>query len=93
VKLRGTDGWTLDVPDNYPLQIMDLRAKVKDFDQGIKTILFGQGGTHIYVFQVGFQAYFEGTAKNIDHPLHKVSTSLFFPYRLDFICSKISRYC
>ncbi|GJE90150.1 hypothetical protein PsYK624_062750 [Phanerochaete sordida] len=72
VKLRGGDGWTMDVPDEYPLQIAQLRRQLSDFDQGIKTILFGQGGTHVYIFERGFVAHFEGTAEDSEHPLNKI---------------------
>ena len=76
VKLRGREGWTLDVPDEYPLQINELRRQIRDFDLGIKTILFGHAGTHVYVFERGFVAHLEGTADDKDHPLYKVARSL-----------------
>lgn len=62
----------MDVPEEYPLQIKKLRASVCDFDIGLKTILFGQGGTHVYVFQRGYVAHLEGTANDEEHPLYKI---------------------
>lgn len=72
-RLLPSKEWTADLPDDFPHQINELRASVKNFDIGIKTILFGHGGTHIYVFERGFSAYFAGSAQNTEHSLHKVS--------------------
>lgn len=73
VKMRNSTAWELDVPDGYPLQINDLRRQFKDFDAGIKAIIFGQGGTHVYVFEAGFVAHFAGPEAHwTNHPLPKV---------------------
>lgn len=74
LKLRGSKQWTLDLPDGYPHQIEELRKSVRDFDLGLKVILFGHAGTHIYIFERGFVAHFEGSARHTDHPLHQVRT-------------------
>ena len=68
--------WTGDLPDDFPHQIDKLRASVKNFDIGLKTILFGQGTSHIYVFERGFSAHLDGAAEDVEHPLHKASTPL-----------------
>lgn len=73
VKLRPSKGWTADLPDEYPHKIEELRKQLKNFDIGLKTILFGYANTHIYVFERGFSAELNGPAEDADHPLHKVS--------------------
>ena len=63
----------LDVRDDYPLQLSELTSAVPNFDQTLRTIIFGHGGTHIYVFETGFFAHLEGKAMEKDHPLNRVS--------------------
>lgn len=76
VKLSPNKEWTADLPDDYHHQIMELRAQFRDFDIGLKTILFGHAGTHVYVFERGYVAHFEGTAEDSKHPLNKASAHI-----------------
>lgn len=74
IKIRQSSAWELDVPDEFPLQINELRARFKDFDLGLKAIVFGHEGTHIYAFDNLFVAHLRGNAKESGHPLRKVSS-------------------
>ena len=82
VKLLPSKEWTADLPDDYPHQIVQLRSELQGFDQGLKTILFGEGGTHIYVFERGFSAWFVGSADNPNHPLYKASHAFCNAWRV-----------
>lgn len=75
VKLRDVPQWTLNVEDNYPHLLDDLRKEVPDFERGLKAVLFGHRGTHIYIFQRGFYVCFEGPPEDPEHPLNKVGLS------------------
>ena len=88
VKLRDGAGYTLDVPDAYPTVITALRARFGDFDVGIQAVLFGAGGTHVYIFQTGFQAHLAGSAQDAAHPLTKVDpvSCSFFCVCADLLC-------
>lgn len=72
LKLRDIPQWTLDVPDDYPQQLIELRKALPNFERGLKAVLFGHGGTHIYIFQRGFWVTLEGPAEDPKHPLYKV---------------------
>lgn len=81
-KLSPGKEWTADLPDNYPHQINELRSQFADFDVGLKTILFGHAGTHVYIFEAGFVAHFEGEAEEDEHPLNKAS---FYSYSQKYL--------
>ncbi|KAI0090302.1 hypothetical protein BDY19DRAFT_887623 [Irpex rosettiformis] len=63
--------WILNVRPDYPDQVEILMSEIPNFSDRLRYILFGHGGTHIYVFDTGFCAHFEGEAKDPEHPLHK----------------------
>ncbi|EIN06412.1 hypothetical protein PUNSTDRAFT_53872 [Punctularia strigosozonata HHB-11173 SS5] len=64
-------GWDGTFPDNYPHKIFDLRKQFSDFDQGLRGIIFGSGGTHLYSLETGFSAELSGKADDPNHPLYK----------------------
>ncbi len=72
VKFRERGSWRLHVPECYPSQVHTFRNQIQNFDLGLKAVLFGYGGTHIYIFERGFAYNLEGAAESEDHPLHKV---------------------
>ncbi|KAI0344675.1 hypothetical protein BDW22DRAFT_1482865 [Trametopsis cervina] len=77
----GPDGraWLLNVRPDYPDQISRLMSEVPDFTDALRYVLFGHGGTHIYVFRTGFVAHFEGAAKDPQHPLNQILTEFSKP--------------
>lgn len=94
LKLHGIAQWTLDVPDNYPQQLVEIRKALPDFERGLQAVLFGHGGTHIYIFQRGFWVTLEGPAEDPDHPLYKVCVSAVDNPRTDAVpkgCDGVQR--
>jgi hypothetical protein len=76
VKHVAAGGWDVNVPDNYPHKIFQLRQQFNDFDVGLQSIIFGSEGTHLYGLGTGFVAELNGKADNPEHPLYKVCAAM-----------------
>jgi hypothetical protein len=72
LKLDGRGEWSIKHSEDFPLNLEEARAEVPDLDERLRTVLFGQGGTHIYVLEGGFHAELIGKANHDEHPLKKV---------------------
>ncbi|KAG6856710.1 hypothetical protein H0H87_001499 [Tephrocybe sp. NHM501043] len=63
--------WNVKLPSFYINTIGVLRNAIPNFDLGLKYVIFGKGGTHIYQFETGFLASLEGEHEQEDHPLNQ----------------------
>jgi len=69
--LGGQGHWNASLPSFYINTISALRNNIPNFDAGLKYVIFGKGGTHIYQFETGFLANLEGEHGREDHPLNQ----------------------
>jgi hypothetical protein len=72
LKHKNRGAWNCNLQEPYLSAVRELQAGVPDFDIGLKWILFGYGGTHIYQSEAGFLASVQGVHNNENHPLNKV---------------------
>ncbi|KAG6907600.1 hypothetical protein DXG01_008218 [Tephrocybe rancida] len=70
-KHKSRGHWNVQLPSLYINTIGVLRDAVPNFDLGLKYIIFGKGGTHIYQFETGFMASLEGEHDEEGHPLNQ----------------------
>lgn len=88
VKHNARGGWGANIEEPYVQRISALRKDLKDFDLGLKGIVFGKGGTHFYQFEAGFMAVLKGDAESPQHPLNKVPSGYScFIRRFDACCA------
>jgi len=64
--------WSAELADIYVNSIREAQRDIDGFDLGLKRILFGVGGSHIFCFDNGFQAKLQGVHDHPDNALHKV---------------------
>ena len=81
VAAKHTGSWNASLPDFYLTTIAALKTQIPNFDNALKWIIFGHGGTHIYQFANGFLANLEGDHENPGNILNQVS---LVAYILDF---------
>ena len=67
-----TGAWTAELADLYVNSIREGQRDIGGFDLGLKRIMFGVGGSHIFCFDNGFQAKLQGIHDHPDNSLHKV---------------------
>lgn len=67
-----TGTWSCSLPDEYIKAMGILKQNIKNFDVGLKWIIFGKGGTHIYQFANRFLACLEGEHEDESNVLNKV---------------------
>ncbi|KAF8515646.1 hypothetical protein JB92DRAFT_2717123 [Gautieria morchelliformis] len=72
--LKGTKtgAWSAELGDLYVNSIREAQRDIDGFDLGLKRIMFGVGGSHIFCFENGFQAKLQGIHDHPDSALHKV---------------------
>ncbi|KAF8065233.1 hypothetical protein FPV67DRAFT_1501922 [Lyophyllum atratum] len=71
VKHKNQGHWNASLPAFYVRTIGVLRDNIPNFDAGLKYVIFGKGGTHIYQFEGGFLTSLEGEHSKEDHPLNQ----------------------
>lgn len=70
--------WSAELADIYVNSIREAQRDIDGFDLGLKSILFGVEGSHIFCFDNGFQAKLQGTHDHPDNTLHKVQLHWLF---------------
>lgn len=80
IKHKSRGSWSAHFEEPHISAIVQLRENMKHFDLGLKWIIFGYGGTHIYQFETGFMLYAQGRHEDPEHPLCKVSPSFLLSY-------------
>jgi Cu2+-containing amine oxidase len=72
IKHQSRGRWNADLESIYHRTVTELREHVNNFDLGLKWIIFGKGGTHIYQFEKGLVVNTEGNHEDPEHPFRKV---------------------
>jgi hypothetical protein len=72
LKHKSRGSWNADLEEPYASTVTQLQENIKDFDLGLKWIIFGHAGSHIYQFETGFLFSMEGRHEDPEHPLRKV---------------------
>ncbi|KAF8588186.1 hypothetical protein K439DRAFT_1335882 [Ramaria rubella] len=67
-----TGAWSAELADLYVNSVREAQRDIDGFDLGLKSIMFGVGGSHIFCFDNGFQAKLQGAHDHPDNALHKV---------------------
>ncbi|KAF9037089.1 hypothetical protein BJ165DRAFT_1408494 [Panaeolus papilionaceus] len=71
VASKHTGSWTSYLPQRYLDAMAELKHHIPNFDNALKWIIFGKGGTHIYQFANGYLVCLEGEHQNDSHPLNE----------------------
>ncbi|TFK31763.1 hypothetical protein BDQ12DRAFT_739803 [Crucibulum laeve] len=71
IKHKNLGHWNASLPHFYINTLNVIREHVTNFDNALKWIIFGKGGTHIYQFENGFLANLEGPHEDPDHALNQ----------------------
>jgi hypothetical protein len=69
-KARGT--WNANLESSYLRTLKHVKENIQNFDLGLKWIIFGSNGSHIYQFETGFLLAMEGKHEDPEHPFRKV---------------------
>jgi hypothetical protein len=72
VKHKSRGSWNADLEEPYISTYTQLQENIKNFDLGLKWIIFGHAGSHIYQLETGFLFSMEGRHEDPEHPLRKV---------------------
>lgn len=68
--------WSAELADSYVSSVREAQRDIDGFDLGLKRILFGVGGSHIFCFDNGFQAKLQGVHDQTGDALNKVEYAI-----------------